>query len=241
MLVKVRSVAIAACILLVLALAVMPFLPKKAQAEDSVGRVISVNGQATIQVKPDQATISFGVETNGSTAKDAQASNNTLMTKVVDALKNAGIPSEDIQTTNFSLHPVYESQGDKPDGKQVLSGYRCNNTVSVRAKDIAKVGSLIDAAISAGATNVGGISFGLQDPDSRKSDALSEAVKDARSKAEVMAKAAGVTITGIKSISDGNITVSDSYARMGVALQDSTPIESGTVTVVSSVRVEFTF
>ena len=170
---------------------------RKAYAEEPQVRLISVTGEASMQVKPDMATISFGVETNAPTAGEAQRTNSSAMDAVIQALLGMSIPRDDIQTSNFSLYPVYEWQGDKPDAKQVLLGYRCNNTVVVKIRNIGRVGEAIDRATSAGATNIGGITFGLQDPEPLKKQLLSQAVTDARSKAETMARAAGVVIAGV--------------------------------------------
>lgn len=242
---RLRNVVVASAMLASLVIAIVALQPERTLAEDPVTepRLISVNGEATISVKPDMVTISFGVETNGATAKEAQQANTTQMNNVIAALKAAGIRSEDIQTSNFSLYPVYSWEEQKTGGsKQVLTGYRCNNTVTARVKSVSTTGTIIDAAVNAGATNIGGITFGLQDAEPTKNEALAMAVASARSKAEVMAKAAGVTITGIYKISNGYATVSGRAEMDSYALKDAaTPIESGTVTVTATVRIDFTF
>ncbi len=234
------AVVIVAC----LALGAIAVLPERVQAEDQVTdpRLISVSGEATVAVKPDMVTVSFGVETNAATAKEAQQANTSKMNSVITALKSAGIRADDIQTSNFSLYPVYGWEGDRPGGTQILTGYRCNNTVTARVKVVSTTGTIIDAAINAGATNVGGISFGLQNPDPTKNEALALAVANARAKADVMAKAAGVTITGIYRISDGYAAVVGAMESAARMMKDAaTPIESGTVTVNATVRMDFTF
>ncbi|NLA60334.1 MAG: SIMPL domain-containing protein [Firmicutes bacterium] len=240
---RLRTAVLASLVIASLVFAVVALRPERALAEDPVTepRLISVSGEATVAVKPDLVTISFGVETNAATAKEAQQTNTSKMNNVVAALKAAGIRSEDIQTSNFSLYPVYGWEGDRPGGTQVLTGYRCNNTVTARVKSVTSTGTVIDAAINAGATNVGSLNFGLQDPDPAKNEALAMAVANARSKAEVMAKAAGVTITGIYKISDGYATVTRMEAAPYALKDAATPIESGTVTVTATVRMDFTF
>lgn len=212
-------------------------------AGDSELKLISVTGEASMQVKPDMATISFGVETNAPTAGEAQQTNSGVMDAVIRALLGMGIAREDIQTSNFSLYPVYEWRGEKPSEKQVLVGYRCNNTVVAKIRDIARIGEAIDKAATAGATNIGGVSFGLQNPEPLKNELLAQAVTNAKSKAEIMARAAGVTITGVYRIYDGWATVDEGYG--GAPLKGiegiSTPIEAGTVTVRATVRIDFTF
>lgn len=219
-------------------------VPSTAHAEESQMRLISVTGEATTQVRPDMATISFGVETNASTAVEAQQANSRIMNQVVEALAGAGIAREDIQTSGYSLFPIYEWRDEKPVATQVLTGYRCNNTVVVKIRNLERIGQIIDRAASAGATNIGGIAFGLQNPDPIKNEVLAKAVSDARAKAEIMAKAAGVVITGVYRISDGWAAVDAGsgtmYLRAGAA-EAATPVEPGTIKVRASVRMDFTF
>lgn len=219
--------------------------PKAVSAEETGQRLISVTGEARIEVKPDMATLNFGVENTAKTAQDAQRENALSMNAVIDALFGMGIAKEDIQTSNFGLYPVYEWEGDRPDTSkvQVLTGYRCNNTVTVRLKDIGTVGAAIDKAVTAGATNVGGISFGLQNPNAHQTAMLTSAVKDAESKAQIMARAAGVTITGVYRISDGYTSVESVRSAAGYKLaMDAAPsIEPGSVTVRATVRVDYSF
>ncbi len=229
---------------MVLALAVGAAIPEKALAEDPASpRLISVTGEAVLQVKPDMATITFGVETQATTAQEAQKANATRMSAVINALTAKGISKDDIQTSNFSLYPVYEWQGDK-EGRQVLTGYRCNNSVVVRLKNLANIGPTIDAATGAGANSIGGISFGLLDPKSKENELLGQAVENAREKADIMAKAAGVNIDSVYRISDGYTSVSsmDQGGWRVEAVKDAvTPVEPGSVTVRATVRVDYQF
>ncbi|HHY17220.1 MAG TPA: SIMPL domain-containing protein [Firmicutes bacterium] len=214
----------------------------RVHAEESDKRLISVTGQAVINVKPDMASASFGVEVNAPTAQEAQKLNSTEMNKVISALQQKGIAKEDIQTSNFSLYPVYESEEGRPYTRYAVTGYRCNNTVTVRIKDISRVGSVIDAAIGAGATNVNSISFGIQDSGQFEDEILAKAVQDARRKADIMAKAAGVNITGIFRMSDGWVSVSSVRAAKEMMLvDDSSPIEPGEVGIRGTVRIDYTF
>lgn len=238
-----RNVALTLGLLAAFALVFGSALPGKALAEEPSLRLISVTGEAEVQVKPDVAVMTFGVEITAGTAQDAQRQNAEKMSAVVNSLLANGIGSSDIQTSNFRLNPVYEWVDEKPVGKQVLVGYRCTNQVSVRVKNLAKIGQVLDAAIAAGANTVGGISFSLLNPENVKNEMLAEAVKNAKAKAEIMAGAAGVTITGINRIADGYASVQDVVAvkAMYDEARGSTPIESGTVTVRASVRVDYTF
>jgi len=238
-----KKVLIAGVLVLSLALVIGASVPKTAQAEEPPQRLMSVTGEAEVAVRPDMATVTFGVETNASTARQAQLENSRLMNQVITTLMANDIAKEDIQTSNFSLYPVYETQGEKPVLKQVVAGYRCNNTVVVRIRDITKVGMVIDAAVGAGATNVGGISFGLDDPKEYKDRALTQAVQNAREKAEIMAKAAGVQISGIAKMSDGWVSVVREMVKFNreLAYGAGVPVEPGELVVRASVRIDFTF
>jgi uncharacterized protein YggE len=158
-----KNALIAGSLVVALAIALVSALPEKANAEEVKDRLISVTGEAKLEVKPDMATLNFGMENTAADAQTAQRENSLKMNAVIEALYRSGISKDDIQTSNFSLSPLYEWKGEKNE-KQVLVGYRCNNTVTVRLKDISKVGAVIDSATTAGATNVSGITFGLQNP-----------------------------------------------------------------------------
>ncbi len=214
-----------------------------ARAEESEKRLISVTGQAEMYVKPDVATASFGVETNASTAQEAQKLNSSAMNRVISVLKGKGIAEADIQTSNFSLYPIYEQQSDRPYVQQMtVTGYRCSNTVTVRIKNISNVGSIIDAAIGAGATNVNSVSFGVLDSKKYEDEMLAKAVENARHKADIMAKAAGVNITGIFKMSDGWVSVSTARSmKMMADYAEAAPIEPGEVSIIGTVRIDFTF
>ncbi len=240
---RLRNALIVGSLVVALALAFVSVLPEPASAEEAPQRLISVTGEAEVQVKPDMVTMNFGVETTAADAQTAQRQNSQTMNAVIQALYGQGISKDDIQTSNFSIYPVYEWQGDRSE-KQVLTGYCCNNTVVVKLKDLSKVGTAIDAATSAGATNVSGITFGLQNPNALRPTVLAAAVNDAKAKADIMAKAAGYTITGVHRMSDGYtsvVPVSDAYRSAKVMLDSAVPIESGSLTVRATVQIDYTF
>lgn len=253
-----RNTLIGGGLIVALAIAFSAVLPERVSAEDATNRLISVSGEASVEVKPDMATLSFGVENTAVAAQDAQRENSLKMNAVIDALKASGVSLDDIQTSNFSLYPVYEYESEVVTSeytssgqylqvpspkkvKQVLTGYRCNNTVVVRLKDTSRVGYVIDATISAGATNIGGISFGIQNPEKYKNDMLAAAVQNAKSKGEIMARAAGVTITGLKAMHDGYASVEAGGAGSYKMVDRAPSIEAGSVTVRASVRIDLTF
>jgi len=177
----------------------IPVAPSLAQTAPPPS--ISVSGEATIEVPPDQAQIEAGVTTEAATARDASEANNATMGKLLLALKAAEVDDKDIQTSRISLQPRY-NQNQNQSKPAVIIGYRASNQVVVRLRDIAKVASSIDFLVAAGATEIGAINFMVSNASKRLDDARAEAVADARRKAEIYAKAAGVTIGAPLSISE---------------------------------------
>jgi uncharacterized protein len=201
---------------------------------------ISVSGSGTVKVKPDVADVSFGVTVQKDKAKDASQAAAEQMTKVVDALKAAGVADNDIQTQMISLQPIYDYTGSLPR----LQGYQSDNQVDVTIRDLTKAGETIDAAVAAGANNVSGITFRVNDQDAANAQARDAAMKDAKSKADALASAAGVSITGVISITDVSSPSQPPiyYGReAGAAVDATTPVQPGkvdmevTVTVVYSI------
>ena len=205
-----------------------------AESTDPKPGTISVDGSGSIETEPDTATTSFGVVTQGATAQEAMAQNSAAMKKVIDALKRAGVPAKDLQTQYVSLDSRYDNQG-----REIL-GYNASNSVSAVVRDLAQVGPVIDAGIAAGANNVSGPSLSREDRDKLYREALEKAVADAKAKAEVLAKAAGVTVGAVQSITEspqGGGPMPITFAAMRAA---DVPIETGTTQITAGVRVVFT-
>lgn len=182
------------------AVAALAAMPAQARAEAAPPPTVSVTGEATISVPPDLARIEAGVTTDAKTAREASDANNAAMGKVLLALKSAGIAEKDYQTSRLSLQPQYANQ-NRP-GPNVLTGYRATNRVTVKLRDILKVASVIDALTAAGANDIGGINFMVSNASKLLDDARTQAIADARRKAEIYAKAAGVTLGAPLSISE---------------------------------------
>lgn len=201
--------------------------------------VISVSGQGRADVAPDMAVVNIGIVTTGKTAQLAQAENARVASDVTAALGQLGIFSKDIQT-HYTMSPVYE----KGDYRKAV-GYRANNTVTVTVNDVAKAGQVIDAALSSGATDVNGLSFGLKDARSVRNTALQMAVQDARSKADAIAAALGVKIVGIQNVKEdgGNFAryevANARLAKLDGAAMADTPVNAGTVEVNAEVHIDF--
>ena len=207
----------------------------RAESTDPRPGTISVTGSGTVTTEPDTATTTFGVVTQGATAQEAMSRNSQEMAKVIEALKRAGIASKDLQTQYVSLDPRYDNQG-----REVV-GYSASNSVAAIVRELAQAGNVIDAAVTAGANNVGGPSLSRDDQGKLYNDALERAVADAKAKAEVLARAAGVSVGSVQSVSEnqqlGGGPMPVGYAVRAAAVE--TPIEAGTTKIVANVRVVF--
>jgi uncharacterized protein len=163
---------------------------------------ISVSGEAHVSVPPDLAEIDGGFTSEAKTALEAANANDAGMGKVLLALKAAGIAEKDFQTSRLSLQPV--SAPNRASGGPVqIVGYRASNRVTIRLHDVSKVASVIDMLVGAGANDIGGINFMVSEASKLLDDARTEAMADARRKAEIYARAAGVTLGAPVSISEG--------------------------------------
>lgn len=205
----------------------------------AVTRSMTVSGTGQVTLKPDIAYINIGVHTEKPSAAEAVAQNNTDTQSLIDALKNAGVSADDLQTTNFS---IYQNNQTGPDGKTIGTVYMVDNTVYVTVRDLSKLGSLLDAAVKAGANNVSGIQFDVADKTKALSDARTEAVKSAKSEADELAAAAGVTLGQIQTISYNENTPGPIFYGKGggfAAAEAAVPINPGSMQI--SVVVTLTY
>jgi uncharacterized protein YggE len=162
-------------------------------------RSLTVTGTGSVNVAPDIANVSLGVQTVGDDIAQAVAENNRRAQRVQDAAREAGVANEDIQTAYFyvSPQPQYDEHGN-PTG---VVTYWVDNTINVMLRQIGGLGDLLQAAIDAGATSVQGVSFSVDDPSQAEDQARQEAVDDAHGRAEMLATAAGVSLGAPISIS----------------------------------------
>ena len=224
------AVAIAAGTLLA-----APALAQVAPPQVTPPTAISVTGEATVSVAPDLAQIDGGVTSEAKTAREASEANNTAMGKVLLALKGAGIEEKDVQTSRLSLQP---QSAQNRTGPSAIVGYRASNRVTVRLRDVTKLASVIDTLVGAGANEIGGINFRVSQASKHLDEAREQAVADARRKAEIYAKAAGVTLGAPLSISeDGNAPPPTPYRRMSAGMAASAPVAQGEETLAVTVNV----
>ena len=205
----------------------------------STDKTITVTGMGRVTLTPDVADLRLGVNITRPTATAARDDAATAMTKVVAAIKAAGVADKDIQTSMLSLQPVYDYSTN---GQGKLTGFQVINVVAVTVRDISKVGDLIDAAVTAGATSVDGVTFRVDNETAAEAQARTAAVADARAKADALATAAGVSIQGVSQIAENTATVPYPlpYAAGAAPAKDaSTPVSPGTTEIDITVTVVY--
>ncbi len=205
-----------------------------------------VTGSAEARVAPDLATLSIGVTVQSKTAQDAQNEANTKAADFIAKAKKLLGDKGTVQTGAINLYPVYSEQtmpSDRPFTPQIVA-YRAENVLSIRVTDFSLVGPVIDSAVASGLNNVQSVSFGLKDDTDARMQALGDAVQQARKKAEVMARAAGVTLGAIVEISEQGARVMPFEAQPMMAARSGgapspTPVEPGAVVVNGDVTIKF--
>jgi uncharacterized protein len=212
-------------------------LAAPALAETAPPATISVTGEATVSVAPDLAQIDGGVTSEAKTAREASDANNAAMGKVLQALKGAGIAEKDYQTSRLSLQP--ETAPNRAGAPATIVGYRASNRVTVRLRDVTRLANLIDAMVGAGANDIGGIGFTVSNASKLLDEAREQALADARRKAEIYAKAAGVTLGAPLAISEEGAPVPIPYRRMAVGMAASAPVAPGEETLHVGVSVSW--
>jgi uncharacterized protein len=240
-----RIVAATAAVSLLIGLIAGPIIANHstsaATTPSATEHTITVSGSGDVSVAPDVADVILGVSVTKPTVKDARDAAAAAMTAVLAAVNKDGVADKDISTINLSLNPVY----DYSSGASVprLTGYQYTNTVKVTVRDLTKVANVVDDSTAAGATNVQGISFRLNDPSPVQAQARQLAMTDARARADALAHAAGVAITGVATISEvtsSPVTYYPTAAALGAAAApQSTPIQTGTTDITVQVTVSY--
>lgn len=212
-----------------------------AQAQVTLPPAISVTGEATISVTPDLATIDAGVTSEAKTAKDASEANNKAMGAVLLALKALDIADKDVRTSRLSLFP--ESAPIRQNGPLQITGYRASNHVTVTLHDVSRIAPTIDALVAAGANDLGSVAFSVSETSKLMDDARVKALADAQRKAEIYARAAGVSLGAPLSISeDGGATpwAPQVFAKAAMRADGApTPVAVGETTLRVSVNVSY--
>jgi uncharacterized protein YggE len=223
---------------LALAVAAATWLAAPALAQTAPPAAISVTGEANVSVAPDLAQIDGGVTTEAKTAREASDANNAAMGKVLLALKGAGVDEKDYQTSRLSLQPQYPANPNRT-GPAVISGYRASNRVTIKVRDVTKVASMIDVLVGAGANEIGGIHFVVTQASKVLDEAREQAIADARRKAQIYAKAAGVTLGEPIAIEEGGAPTPMFRSKVAGGMAVSAPVAQGEETLSVSVSVSW--
>jgi uncharacterized protein YggE len=219
-----------------LIVATAALLATPALAQTVPPAAISVTGAANVSVAPDLAQIDGGVSTDARTAREASDANNAAMGKVLLALKGAGIDEKDYQTSRLSLQPQYAPNRSGP---SPVVGYRASNRVTIKVRDVTKVASMIDVLVGAGANDIGGISFMVSQASKLLDEAREQAIADARRKAQIYAKAAGVTLGEPIAISEEGGPTPVFRSKVAGGMAASAPVAQGEETLSISVSVSW--
>jgi uncharacterized protein len=211
---------------LALAILTATWLATPAHAQTVPPPAISVTGEATVSVAPDLAQIDGGVTSDAKTARAASEANNAAMGKVLLALKGAGIDEKDYQTSRLSLQPQFATPS-KVTERAGLVSFRASNRVTVRIRDVTKVANVIDVLVGAGANEIGGINFTVTQASKHLDEAREKAIADARRKAEIYAKAAGVTLGEPISISEEGAPSPVFRGKMAAPMAAGAPVAQG--------------
>ena len=242
---NIRAIAVGSGFVVVAALAAAVLIgPRQgiSAMDGNLPRIISVTGEGEVKTRPDMATISTGVVTEGATAKDALAKNNGAMNAVIAALKSAGVAEDDIQTSDFSVSPKYPPYQPNQTTAPRIVGYTVSNQVTARVKNLDKLGGILDALVQAGSNQINGIQFGLNDPKATINEARKKAVADAKARAELYAEAAGISVGKVIQISESSAVVPMPMMvkrEMMAQAADSVPVAVGQQTVTANVSITF--
>ena len=208
--------------------------------ETSTTGTIVVSGTGRVAVQPDVADLRLGVTVAKPTVEAARGEAAATMDAILRAVDGAGVARADVRTAMLSVQPRY----DYRDGRApVLTGYEIANVVEVSVRDLSRLGDAIDATLAAGATSMDALTFRLADPAPAEREARRQAMAEARSRADVLAEAAGLTIQGVSDIIEGQplrppVPIAKAE-RMALAADAGTPVEAGMLEVAVSVSVTY--
>lgn len=198
---------------------------------------ITVNGTGEVRVSADTAIISLGVNARDKDVLKAQQRVNETIAAIRTALIEQGVKEENINTDFINIYPLYDYSNDQ----EQLAAYNASSTLAIKVTDMESVGTLIDVCFAAGANTLNGISFSASDTEEAKTEAMKKAVTDAKKKAEILAEASGLKITGIEIISEGGVysyqnNVGNVYSRT-TGMEEPAEVEEDSGTVVQSAKL----
>ncbi|MDQ3494825.1 MAG: SIMPL domain-containing protein [Pseudomonadota bacterium] len=207
-------------------------------AMPSDGTLLSVSAQAEASRVPDVAGLSTGVVTQAADANAALRANAAQMARVMAAIRAAGIAEKDVQTSGINVNPQYRYAENQP---PTITGYQASNTVSIKVRDVGKLGQVLDALVASGANQVHGPSFEIDQPEAVYDEARRAALDKAQRRAEMYAKSLGMRVRRIVSISEGGgfMRPMPMMKAMAMDSQESSPVSPGQTTLSASLDVVF--
>lgn len=226
---------------LLVMLVVTSTVPVAAQAPEAGRNQIVTTGTGQVEVPPTQATVTVGAQLQRTTAAEASGEVSRIADQILARLQQLGIRRQEIRTSGVQLHPVFSTPRD---GAPRVVGYQATYTLTVTITDMRLIGPVIDESVKAGANQVRGIVFGLRDPSPARREALTLAVREARDKADAIARAAGLQIKAIERIVEesGGVEVRALERALPAPGQPvPTPIEPGLIAVTARVTMVFSF
>jgi uncharacterized protein YggE len=239
-----------AILIVLLAIYVGVLTWNEVKKHDYIGRenkqtyTISISGEGKITAVPDIAQISLGIVTEKLSVVDAQKENTDKMNQIIKQLKDMGVDSKYITTNNYSIYPRY----DWTNNRQVLRGYQVTQNVTVKIRNLSKIGDVVDKAGTLGANQVGSLNFTIDEPEKLRQQAREKALANAREKAEALAKVAGVKLGKLVSFTESgdnampivyrDYVVSEKAMGVGGAAPAPT-IEPGSQDIIINVAVTY--
>ena len=205
-------------------------------------RTVTMSAEGKVTAKPDTATISFSVVTDGKQAEDVQKQNDQKMTRVIDFLKSKGLKEDSIQTSNYNLYPQYNySQTGEP---PVITGYTLNQQVTVKIKDLNAVKDITGGLTGQGVNQIENISYSIDDPDSLRAKAREQAIAKAKDKANDLARNLGVSLGKVVNFSEGQVGGPIPYPAaydkgLGAGGGGPSPLQPGSQDVLVDVTLTF--
>ena len=213
--------------------------PGAAPASSENMRSMSVNGTGRVTIVPDIATINIGVRTEADEVAEALEGNTVQANAISDVLQDMGVAKEDIQTSNFNVYPSerYDPMTGQVEGRYFV----VENTVNVKVRDLTQLGSVLSAVVEAGANNVYGINFSVEDRETAVAEARQLAIEDAQAKAQAIAEEAGVELGDLINISVSSSDMPITYfdAKGGAYAEAAVPIAAGTLAIVMQANLTY--
>jgi uncharacterized protein len=212
-------------------------------AQTVPARTLNIAGNAEVHAVPDAVLVSTGVVTEGETAAAALKANSAALAKVVDAIRSSGVEGKDLQTSGLSLQArTYRPEKPSATDRPRIIGYTAANQVTLRVRDPAKLGDLLDKVTAAGANRIDGIEFIVSNQEALLDEARRKAVADAKDKADLFAQAAGFTLGKVMSLTEESLQSPRPMARammsgLASGAAAPVPVEAGEMTLSVRVRV----